>query len=127
MLAERRCHTTLPVTDLKAAREFWEGQLGFTPVIVNDGAVMYRAGEDSRFTVTISAGRPAGTHTQLGFTVSDIGAEVADLQARGVRLEEYDLPGFKTENGIASTAAGRAAWFFDPARNLIGLVELIGE
>src|SRR5437868_11532529 len=105
MLADRPCHTTLPVTDLESARDFWERRLGFTPTVVNEGAVMFRAGEGTRFTVTISAGRPSGAHTQLGFAVTDIEAEVADLRDRGVTLQEYDLPGFKTENGIASTAA----------------------
>jgi hypothetical protein len=39
-------------------------------------------------------------------------------------FEEYDLPGLRTENGVAQIGAGRAAWFFDPDRNLLGIVQL---
>ncbi len=32
MLSERRAHATLPVQDLDAARAFYEGVLGFSPI-----------------------------------------------------------------------------------------------
>ena len=123
MLSDCRSHTTLPVADLEGARAFYEGVLGFKPYQPNDAAVMYEAGEGSKFAVTKSSGKSAGTHTQIGFTVTDIAAEVADLKRRGVVFEEYDSPGFKTEDGVATTGAGKAAWFFDPAGNMVGLIQ----
>lgn len=123
MLSASRCHATLPVSDLEAARGFYEGKLGFKPYQPNDAGIMYEAGEGSKFAVTRSSGKSAGTHTQIGFTVADIEAEVADLKRRGVVFEEYDAPGFKTEGSIATTGAGRAAWFFDPAGNMVGLIQ----
>jgi catechol 2,3-dioxygenase-like lactoylglutathione lyase family enzyme len=123
MLSANRCHATLPVSDLGGARAFYEGKLGFKPNLPTDAAVMYEAGEGSKFAVTMSSGKPAGTHTQMGFTVTDIEAEVADLKRRGVVFEEYDAPGFKTEGSIATTGAGRGAWFLDPAGNMIGLIQ----
>jgi hypothetical protein len=47
----------------------------------------------------------AGTaaNTAIGFDTDDIEAEVAALRGRGVTFEEYDFPGLKTENGIATT------------------------
>ena len=59
----------------------------------------------------------------MGFTVTDIETEVADLKRRGVVFEEYDFPTLKTEGGIAKTGAGKAAWFFDPEGNMIGLIQ----
>lgn len=123
MLSERRCHATLPVADLDKGRAFYEGVLGFKPFEVNTGAVLYDAGEGSKFAVTKSSGKAAGTHTQIGFTVTDIEAEVADLKRRGVVFEEYDYPTLKTEGSIAKTVAGKAAWFLDPEGNMIGLVQ----
>ena len=123
MLTKRRCHTTIPVSDLAKARTFYEGVLGFTPYEVNPVAVLYEAGEGSKFAVTRSSGKASGTHTQMGFTVTDIEDEVADLKRRGVVFEEYDLPSLKTEGGIADTGAGKAAWFFDPEGNMIGLIQ----
>ncbi len=125
MLSERRAHTTLPVKDLDEAIRFWGGTLGFPVVQQNPMAVLYRAGDGTVFAVTKSSGEANGSHTQMGFTSPDIVADVADLKARGVVFEEYDMPGFRTEGSVARTPAGRAAWFKDPAGNLIGLVEFM--
>jgi catechol 2,3-dioxygenase-like lactoylglutathione lyase family enzyme len=123
MLAERRAHATLPVADLDAAKAFWGDRLGFEAIEDNPVAVMYRGGDDSVFVVTLSSGRATGAHTQIGFTTPDIEGDVADLKARGVTLEEYDVPGLRTADSIATTGAGRAAWFKDPDGNLVGLIE----
>lgn len=123
MLSQRRCHATLPVTDLEEARAFYEGVLGFTPYQVTPVATLYDAGEGSKFAVSRSSGKASGSHTQIGFTVTGIEAEVADLKRRGVTFEEYDLPSLKTVDSVAVTGAGKAAWFFDPAGNMIGLIE----
>jgi catechol 2,3-dioxygenase-like lactoylglutathione lyase family enzyme len=123
MLSERRAHTTLPVKDLAAAKAFWGDRLGFRVFEENSAAILFSAGEGTLFATAVSTGRATGDHTQLGFTTPDIEADVADLKRRGVAFEEYDMPGFRTEGSIAGTTAGRAAWFKDPAGNLIGLVE----
>jgi catechol 2,3-dioxygenase-like lactoylglutathione lyase family enzyme len=123
MLADHRCHTTLPVSDLDRARAFYEGTLGFTPFEVNPAAVLYKAGEGTVFAVTKSSGKASGTHTQIGFTVTNIEDEVADLKRRGVAFLEYDLPNFKTEGSIAKTGGGGAAWFLDPEGNMVGLIQ----
>jgi hypothetical protein len=83
----------------------------------------------SSFGLFQSAGRAAGTHTQMGWEVADIEPVVETLRSRGVVFEEYDLPGLKTVNGIAEIEgnypskgrAERAAWFKDSEGNLIGI------
>jgi hypothetical protein len=62
------------------------------------GGLRYRCG-NSWFVVFESAGAASGTHTQMGWEVADIEAVVAELRARGVVFEEYDLPGISTVNG----------------------------
>jgi catechol 2,3-dioxygenase-like lactoylglutathione lyase family enzyme len=123
MLSEHRCHATLPVADLEGARAFYEGVLGFKPFQTNPAAILYEAGSDTKFAVTRSSGKASGSHTQLGFTVTDIEAEVADLKRRGVVFEEYDYPDLKTVDGVATTGAGKAAWFLDPEGNMIGVIQ----
>jgi len=127
MLSTRRTHTTLPVSDMEEARAFYEGTLGFVPMRVQSSGVMYQAGEGSVFALSRSSGKPSGTHTQMGITVDDIDSVVADLKKRGVVFEEYDSPGLKTVNSIAMAGRNRAAWFFDPAGNMIGIVEFAPE
>ena len=53
----------------------------------------------------------------------DVRAEVADLRARGVRVEDYDIPGLKTEDGIADLGFAWAAWIVDPGGNALGIME----
>lgn len=86
--------------------------------------VMYGAGGGTTFLVFRSAGRAAGSHTQLGFTVADLEAEVRHLKERGVRFEAYDVPGFDPRTSIATNGPSRSAWFRDTEGNLIGLVSL---
>ena len=62
--------------------------------------------------------------------VADIEATVAALRARGVVFEEYDLPGLRTVDGIATIAGNhpskggvgeKGAWFRESEGNLLGI------
>ena len=66
----------------------------------------------------------------MAWEVDDLHATVAELRARGVVFETYDLPGLKTVNGIAEVTGHypskgglgeRAAWFRDSEGNLLGI------
>jgi hypothetical protein len=68
----------------------------------------------------------------MGFEVDDLDSTVAELRARGVVFEEYDLPGIETVDGIAHIEGNypsrggtgeRAVWFHDSEGNLIGIGE----
>jgi predicted enzyme related to lactoylglutathione lyase len=125
MLSGARIHTTLPAADFGRARKFYEETLGFEPFDERPAAVMYRAGEGTVFTVFPSSGAASGTHTQMGITVDDVSAAVADLKARGVTCESYDFPGFDKQTSIADAPGTRAAWFKDTEGNLIGLIQFV--
>jgi catechol 2,3-dioxygenase-like lactoylglutathione lyase family enzyme len=124
MLSSARSYATLPAADLDRARHFYEETLGFVPADVQPGGVRYEAAEGARFLVFPSSGRASGSHTQMGFRVADIEAEVADLRSRGVVFEAYDMPAFDAKTMIATLPGARSAWFKDTEGNLIGLVEL---
>jgi hypothetical protein len=49
-------------------------------------------------------------------------AEAADLRSRGVELQQ--VPGLEMVDGIADIGFALAAWFVDPGRNSIGLLQL---
>ena len=51
-------------------------------------------------------------------------AEVAELRARGVRVEDYDMPGLKTDDGVADIGFGWAAWITDPGKNALGILQI---
>jgi len=123
MLSTNGTHTTLPVTDLDRSRAFYEQVLGLTPEFVTPGGAMYLTTPGSRLLIFPSGGRASGTHTQIGFDVADIEAEVADLKGRGVVFETYDLPGFDAATSIAVAGPVRVAWFKDPDGNLLSVVQ----
>jgi catechol 2,3-dioxygenase-like lactoylglutathione lyase family enzyme len=128
MLHDGEVATRLPATDLERAKAFYSDKLGLEPIEERPGGARYRCG-NSYFALFQSAGAPSGTHTQMGWEVKDIEATVAELRRRGVVFEEYDLPGFKTVNGIADIAGNypskgsgeKAAWFHDSEGNLLGI------
>ena len=122
MLSDNPVYATLPTADMATLRRFYEDVLGFAVREETPGGITYQAGDGTYFAITRSSGTPSGTHTQMGFAVRDIAAEVADLQARGVVFETYETP--ETVNGIADVGIGRAAWLRDPDGNLIGMIEL---
>jgi hypothetical protein len=63
------------------------------------------------------------TQTQLAWRVTDLRAELADLRARGVTIQEYDAPDPKTVEGIADMGFAWAAWIVDPSHNVLGIIE----
>ena len=128
MLADGDVATRLPAQDLNRARRFYTEKLGLEPVEERPGGLRYHCGQGG-FVLFQSAGKPSGTHTQMGWEVADLVATVAELRARGVVFEEYDLPGLKTVDGIASIPGNypskgtgeKGAWFKDSEGNLVGI------
>ena len=124
MLADHPIHAALPAADLERARRFYAEKLGLTPQNEGPDGLFYRCGENTQLLLFPSQGMASGTHTQAGWTVDDIEAEVAGLKARGVVFEEYDTPSLKTINSVARTGPAKAAWFKDSEGNLLVLLQL---
>ena len=61
--------------------------------------------------------------TAATFTVRNLVREMKELRERGVKFEDYDLPGIKTVDGIATMGKTKAAWFKDPGGNVIAIVQ----
>jgi predicted enzyme related to lactoylglutathione lyase len=123
MLSDARYETSLPCSDLERAKAFYSDKLGLTPASEQAAGVLYEGHDGTRFLLFSSTGSASGSHSQMGFMVADIDAEVRDLKQRGVRFEEYDFPGFDEATGIASVGGARAAWFKDSEGNLLGIIQ----
>jgi catechol 2,3-dioxygenase-like lactoylglutathione lyase family enzyme len=132
MLKNGRVAARLPVRDLKRARAFYSEKLGLEPAEERPGGLLYRCG-DSEFALFESAGTASGTHTQMGWTVDDIEATVADLRRRGLGFEQVDMPGITVTDGIAEIPGNypskgrgeRAVWFRDLDGNVMGVAETV--
>ena len=123
MLSEGRVDAAIPASDLDRARGFYSEKLGLTPAREGPDGLMYECADRSRFLLFQSRGKASGDHTQMGWEVADVEAEVADLKSRGVVFEEYDLPGIKTVDGIATVGDSKGAWFKDSEGNLLSLIQ----
>jgi predicted enzyme related to lactoylglutathione lyase len=110
----------IPVSDLARARRFYEGTVGLEPKEEYAGGVIYECGGSEVFMYPTSN---AGTSraSQAFWSVDDVEAEVADLKARGVKFEEYDVPGVMMKNGIATGGGAKTAWFKDTEGNILAV------
>lgn len=122
MLQELDIIAVLPAKDMSRARSFYRDKLGLEPSEeIDEENLMYRCGNGTTFLLYKTDNAGTAQNTQMGWETHDINAEVADLQSRGIVFEEYDFPGLKTENGIATTPVGKAAWFIDSESNILNI------
>jgi catechol 2,3-dioxygenase-like lactoylglutathione lyase family enzyme len=125
MLGEKNVAATLAVSDMAAAREFYEGKLGLTPIespMTDEDAVIYRSGDSA---VLVYRSAYAGTNQATGASWAageDFDAIVDDLRSKGVTFEHYDdLPGTTREGDVHILGGLRAVWFKDPAGNILNV------
>ena len=119
VLADAMLVTTVAVSDLDRARQFFGEQLGLPLLDETPFALRYGAGGGTQ--VSVRRGQPNVGQTVAHFEVSDIEATVSDLLSRDVPFDEYEQP--KTTNFIAQIGPARGAWFKDPDGNVFGLRE----
>jgi catechol-2,3-dioxygenase len=122
MLASYPLDVMLLATDLGVARRFYEGTLGLPVLVADEQFVTFGCGGDSRLVITKSTTGTREEATKASWRVDDLAAEAAELQARGVQIQE--LPELGTVDGIADLGFALGAWFIDPDHNWIGLLQL---
>jgi predicted enzyme related to lactoylglutathione lyase len=123
MLQDSPVYVYLPATNVTRARAFYEQTLGFTASDEIAGGVLYKcAGGTACF---LYPTKNAGTNraSQAYWQVDDVERVVAELKGRGVVFEEYDVPGMKTVNSIATGGGAKTAWFTDTEGNILALVQ----
>jgi catechol 2,3-dioxygenase-like lactoylglutathione lyase family enzyme len=124
MLGEHPITPVLLAKDLAAARDFYHEKLGLEILNENDSEIEFKCGGGTHVEVTKSTVGTADEQTQAAWQVPDIRSEVAELRARGVEVENYDLPGLKTDDGVADIGFAWVAWIIDPGRNALGILQL---
>ena len=125
MFKNSKAFSSFSVDDIEKAKEFYgqtlglevaEDEMGVLAVNLADGnwVMVYPKGD----------GHTPATFTVLNFPVDNIGTAIDELTSKGVTLEHYDDPDFKTnERGIASFGERKMAWFTDPAGNILSLIQ----
>jgi catechol-2,3-dioxygenase len=124
LLSQSPIDVVLLATDLEASKDFYANKIGLQVLSENPGAVTFKCGGDSRLVISKSTAGTSDEQTQASFRVGDVRAEAAELRSRGVKIEDYDMPGLKTVDGIADIGFAWIAWFIDPGKNCVGMIQL---
>lgn len=123
MVTFSRVVAIVAAKDLARAREFYELVLGLAPLRALPEGVMYEVGNSALFVYPSQWAGTAG-NTVASFEVTDLRQAVADLRDRGVTFEDYDLPGLKTNQGIADFEGELSAWFRDTEGNILAIGQM---
>jgi predicted enzyme related to lactoylglutathione lyase len=122
MLTDSNIIAVLPAKDINRAKEFYRDKLGIEPSeSMEEGSVMYSCGQGTRFLIYQTENAGTARNTQMGWETDNLEREMEELRSRGVVFEDYNFPGLKTENGVATADWGKAAWFLDSEDNIINI------
>ena len=115
----------IPASSIPRARAFYERKVGLVPREEVAGGVIYECGGGSWIFLYQSAGAGTSKASQAFWQVNDVEAEVKELKSRGVVFEDYDMPGLKTVDGIATMGGTKGAWFKDSEGNILALIQTL--
>lgn len=124
MLSGHTVYTTIPTADLDRAMKWYESRLGLKPAEVRGDGARYMLGGGTGFLLYPTQNAGKAPNTLMSFVSADARAEIAALQAAGVVFEDYDMPGLKTENGVAMLGGSPGGWFKDADGNILGIFEM---
>ncbi|AKJ30831.1 VOC family protein [Caldimonas brevitalea] len=123
MLQESPMYAYIPALDMARARQFYEQKLGFRAKMETAGGVVYEFGQHTACFLYPTPNAGTSKASQAFWQVDDVEREVADLRARGVEFEHYDVPGASTRGDIVTGGGAKAAWFKDTEGNILAIIE----
>lgn len=126
MLGSSDVVACLAVKDMAQAAEFYQETLGLEKDSESPGGTFYKSGSGGVF---VYPSQFAGTNkaTAAAWTVDDVEGMVEKLKSKGVGFEHYDdLPGVELKGDVHVMDGMKAAWFKDPAGNILNIVNRIG-
>jgi catechol 2,3-dioxygenase-like lactoylglutathione lyase family enzyme len=123
VLQKSPMYSYIPAKDVARARQFYEQKLGFRPKEELAGGVVYECGEGTACFLYPTPNAGTSKASQAFWQVADVEREVAELEARGVKFEDYDMPGMKAQNHIFTGGGAKAAWFRDSEGNIMAVVQ----
>jgi len=121
MLGESTAFSSMSVSDLSEAKEFYGGTLGLD-VEEAEGFLTLRLAGGSTVVVYPKRNHKPATFTVLNFSVGDVDEAVEALVRRGVKFEIYSHPDYQTDDRGISREGPTIAWFKDPAGNILSVV-----
>jgi predicted enzyme related to lactoylglutathione lyase len=121
MLQKSPFYAYIPAKDIARARKFYENTLGFKSKEEYAGGVIYEFGAGTACFLYQTPNAGTSRASQAFWQVEDVQREVAELKGRGVVFEEYNIPGVKMQNSIATAGGAKTAWFKDSEGNIMAV------
>lgn len=116
----------LATANADVTRDFYANVLGLTLVETSPFALVFSdAGQMLRIQIVVDL-NPA-SFTAYGWQVSDIGAEMAKLIAKGVAFLTFPHLNQDADGVWTTPNDARIAWFKDPSGNILSLTEFAGD
>lgn len=123
VLGDSPINPVLLSKDLTETRRFYHDMIGLEILSEGEEEITFRSGP-TKLAVTKSTVGTADSQTQAGWEVQDLRAELAELRSRGVKIEEYDMPELKTQDGIADIGFAWMSWIIDPGGNALAIMQI---
>jgi catechol 2,3-dioxygenase-like lactoylglutathione lyase family enzyme len=128
MLKNSKAFSGFSVDDLAKAQAFYAEVLGLDVEKTAMGLQLHLGGGLNVFIYEKPDHTPA-SFTILNFSVENIDEAVADLEAKGVKFERYDLGNGAEQDekgilrGLSANMGPDIAWFKDPAGNVLSVLQ----
>jgi len=123
MLSDHRVYATIPASDIERARRWYEEKLQLKPRKSEPMGLIYDLGGGTGFLLYPTSFAGKAPNTLMSFDTHDIKRDVSDMKKRGVKFEDYDMPGLKTVDSIATIGDRHGAWFKDSEGNILAIGE----
>ena len=120
VLQEKASSAIVAVSDIDRARRFYSHTLGLE--IMQDGregVLVYNTGATH---LVVYPSEFAGTNkanAAVWGCGSDIETITAELRAKGVRFEHYEMEGVTYKDGVHDVGGFKMVWFKDPDGNIL--------
>jgi predicted enzyme related to lactoylglutathione lyase len=123
MLQDFPMYAYIPAKDLARAKQFYESKLGFKPTSEINGGVVYEFAKGTACFLYPTPNAGTSQASQAFWSVDDVDSLIVALKAKGVKFEDYDIPGEKSAAGAISAGGAKAAWFKDSEGNIMALIQ----
>jgi len=122
MFQKSNAFSSFSVTDIAAAKQFYDGTLGLD-VTEMEGMLQLRLAGGGLVQIYPKPNHVPATFTVLNFQVDDVERAVDELTAQGVPFEHYEGDLGTDAKGIFRGQGPVIAWFTDPAGNILSVIE----
>jgi catechol 2,3-dioxygenase-like lactoylglutathione lyase family enzyme len=124
MLKDKSSSAIVAVSDIDRARSFYRDTLGLEIVEDDDMVIVFATGQTH---LVVYKSDEAGTNRANAVVwdaTGDIERIVADLAAKGITFERYDIEGTEYRDGIHHAGDMKMVWFKDPDGNILHINQM---